>query len=49
MKSLMSGSFFRSRLSPRAIRRIVMLVATLALGIALFAMFFGLVAACDRL
>jgi hypothetical protein len=30
-------------------RRIVMLVATLALGMGLFAMFFGLVAACDRL
>ena len=32
-----------------AIRRIVMLVATLALGMAFFALFFGLVAACDRL
>ena len=30
-------------------RRTAMLVATLALGITLFAMFFGLVAACDRL
>jgi hypothetical protein len=32
-----------------ASRRNLMLVATLALGMTLFALFFGLVAACDRL
>jgi Co/Zn/Cd efflux system component len=30
-------------------RRRIMALATFALGIALFALFFGLVAACDRL
>ena len=30
-------------------RRSIMALATLALGMALFALFFGLVAACDRL
>ena len=36
------------RPAPRR-RRTVMALGTLALGIALFALFFGLVAACDRL
>jgi hypothetical protein len=30
-------------------KRLIMAFATLALGIILFALFFGLVAACDRL
>jgi hypothetical protein len=34
---------------PALRRKIMMSFATLALGMALFALFFGLVAACDRL
>lgn len=35
--------------SPAGARRMSMAIATLAVGLALFALFFGLVAACDRL
>jgi hypothetical protein len=38
-----------ARRPTRLRRRFVMPFATLALGISLFALFFGLVAACDRI
>jgi hypothetical protein len=45
------GGFYYPKLAHEAAasRRMLMLVATLALGMALFALFYGLVAACDRL
>jgi hypothetical protein len=43
------GLIVYHRISTRFGRRMTLALGTLALGMGLFALFFGLVAACDRL